>query len=503
MKRILSISETCLLVLAAVGVTGSYPRRRNIRRFGSREKGYQSSSYICSGDYEGMNVNASLNTLYDLARWDASPPVYEDATDVEGAEPYYYLSKSGRQFYIRPIWFEALPYLDKPCTRVFSWLSTPVVDDASYWNATAPAVVLVHGGGGTAFKDWCEEWAQNDYGSIAIAVEGQTDVPDNSNPPLRWATHEWSGPYRVGAAFSDTYLPMGQQWMFHAVADTILATSLLRSLEQVHTYQVGVTGVSWGGVITSTVIGFDDRFVFAIPGYGCGALADSKSLMGYQISGLNEVVRQQYLNIWDPVLRMPNVTIPTLWISWPQEFHFPLPDQAATYEALPTQAQVMDLLIPNLGHSHARIYTREENYVFADSIIETGIMWARQVNQNEVDLEMPMTALLDDDSPPNAHFQTFVNVLFETNTPFEIATLISTTGNTTIASGSRHWVESVTNTLDNISCATPAEGGRCIWSVSALLPPATTSWYINACTSVNKRVCISSKYNEKQMEPLS
>ena len=36
-------------------------------------------------------------------------------------------------------------------------------------------MVLVHGGGGTAFKEWVEKWNARGYAAISIAVEGQTD----------------------------------------------------------------------------------------------------------------------------------------------------------------------------------------------------------------------------------------------------------------------------------------------------------------------------------------
>ena len=39
-------------------------------------------------------------------------------------------------------------------------------------------------------------------------------------------------------------------------------------------------GVSWGGVITSTVMGIDSRFAFAIPTYGCGHMADAENHWG-------------------------------------------------------------------------------------------------------------------------------------------------------------------------------------------------------------------------------
>jgi cephalosporin-C deacetylase-like acetyl esterase len=39
-----------------------------------------------------------------------------------------------------------------------------------------PGMVLVHGGGGTAFKEWVQKWNAQGFAAISIAVEGQTDV---------------------------------------------------------------------------------------------------------------------------------------------------------------------------------------------------------------------------------------------------------------------------------------------------------------------------------------
>ena len=114
---------------------------------------------------------------------------------------------------------------------------------------------LVHGGGGSAFKNWVQEWNARGYAAISIAVEGQTD----NRVGKAWQSHEWAGPKRNGI-YHDSAESLQNQWMYHAVADTILANSLIRSIDGVDASRVGILGISWGGVITSTVIGIDDRF---------------------------------------------------------------------------------------------------------------------------------------------------------------------------------------------------------------------------------------------------
>lgn len=188
---------------------------------------------------------------------------------------------------LKAIYFDALDWKGKP-TKVFGWLGLPENRDGK-----VPGVVLVHGGGGTAFKEWVKKWNDQGFAAISIAVEGQTDqrntaVKDQDNPK-GWKKHDWAGPRRSGI-YGDSGEPLKDQWMYHAVADTILANSLLRSLPDVDAKKVGLMGISWGGVITSTVMGIDDRFAFAIPTYGCGNLATAENQYGRAL-GKNEVYK--------------------------------------------------------------------------------------------------------------------------------------------------------------------------------------------------------------------
>jgi hypothetical protein len=82
---------------------------------------------------------------------------------------------------------------------------------------------------GTAFKKWVELWAKKGYAAISIAVEGQTDEPLSSTSRLDnrfYASHSHSGPKRSGV-YGDCKEPIEDQWMFHAVANTVLARLLL------------------------------------------------------------------------------------------------------------------------------------------------------------------------------------------------------------------------------------------------------------------------------------
>lgn len=61
-------------------------------------------------------------------------------------------------------------------------------------------------------------------------------------------------------------------FMVHATSDISLAYNLINSLPEVKKGETGITGISWGGIISSRGIGEDTRFKFAMPVYGCGNL---------------------------------------------------------------------------------------------------------------------------------------------------------------------------------------------------------------------------------------
>lgn len=334
----------------------------------------------------------------------------------------------------KTIYYDALDYLGEE-TRVFAWVGIP--EDASEDNPV-PAMVLVHGGNGTAYSAWVDKWLEVGYAAISIAVEGQTDEEDEDG---NWVYHDWAGPARTGIYGGTEGLT--DQWMYHAVADTVLANSLMRSLPEVDAENVGVTGISWGGVITSTVMGIDDRFNMAIPIYGCGDMDNADNWWG---KALDE--NDTYINVWDPMVRMENATMPSLWLSWPEDNNFPIDRQAVSYRGSPGERMVT--LIPSMGHSHNAGWSAEESYDFADSVVETGTIWAKQLDVEVSD---------DEDS---------ATVTFSSTKEISGAALISTTD--TDVEGDRTWTESE---------ATLTETSDGIWEVAVSLPTDVTGWYVN------------------------
>jgi cephalosporin-C deacetylase-like acetyl esterase len=349
---------------------------------------------------------------------------------------------------VRAIFYDALTWQGKP-TRVFAWIGLPAQREGK-----VPGMVLIHGGGGTAFKEWVQKWNAQGFAAISIAVEGQTDVNENKvKGRSSWARHAFAGPARDGT-FADTKLPLKEQWMYHALADTMLANSLLGSLPEVDASKIGVMGISWGGVITSTVIGLDERFAFGVPTYGCGHLFDAENHWGRALHD-----NEGYKQLWDGMNYADRVKMPVLWLSWPQDSHFPLGCQAEHYRKTPGPRMVS--LISKMGHSHPAGWNPPDSYSFAKSVVETGKPWGN--------------------SPSATTKDGHAIAVFHSAKPITRAVLVSTTDKG--FTGTRKWVETP-------AAAASGGGGT---TASAPLPTGTTAWYINAYAD---KLTLTSDYQE-------
>jgi dienelactone hydrolase len=337
---------------------------------------------------------------------------------------------------IRPLLYDGLPYRSKP-TRVFAWYGAPAGR-----TGRVPGIVLLHGGGGTAYREWVKKWNEHGFAAIAVALEGQTDerverAPATADSP--WKRHPWAGPARNGI-YGDSDQPLADQWMYHAVADAVLANSLIRSFPEIDTTKVGVTGISWGGVIASTVVGIDTRFAFAIPTYGCGSLADADNQWGKALHD-----NSLYREVWDPVVWLPNARMPAFWFTWLADVHFPLTSQSASYRAAAGPRMVA--VLKDMKHSHPAGWNPPDSYAFAVAVVREGRPWLRQESQRRADGK--------------------AMVEFSSAKPIDGGVLFSTAGSG--FTGRRKWIE---------TAATVGQYGTRV-RVVAELPADTRAWFMN------------------------
>jgi dienelactone hydrolase len=232
-----------------------------------------------------------------------------------------------------------------------------------------PAMVLVHGGGGTAFEEWVRLWVGRGYAAIAMDTCGQIPVGDYG----RWFRDEQGGPPGWGG-FDQVAQPLEDQWTYHAVADVILAHSLIRSLPEVDPDRTGLTGISWGGYLTCIVAGIDRRFKLAVPVYGCGFYRDT--IFENNLESLGQEAAARWLKTWDPAVYLPNAGMPILWVNGSNDFAYTLGAMQRSY-LLPGGPRTLCVRL-RMPHGHGGAGENpEEIRVFADSLLKGGTPLAR------------------------------------------------------------------------------------------------------------------------------
>lgn len=261
---------------------------------------------------------------------------------------------------VSELFYAGLPWRGRP-TRVYAYLGLP--REAS--TKPVPAMVLVHGGGGTAFDEWVREWTRRGYAAIAMDTCGCTAGGEHLKRPR----HEHGGPPGCGG-FREMDRPVADQWMYHAVADIVLANSLLRSLPQVDPQRIGLCGISWGAILGCIVAGIDTRFVFAIPVYGCGYFLENEYAWVPQVGPDLVDLRPRWARTWDPAHWLGDVTMPTLWLTGISDFAFSLPQVQKSYRLVrgPRTLSVHKDMV----HGHEPVFVQPEVYAYADHHLRGG-----------------------------------------------------------------------------------------------------------------------------------
>ncbi|MGI5869842.1 MAG: alpha/beta hydrolase family protein [Kiritimatiellia bacterium] len=210
---------------------------------------------------------------------------------------------------VKAVWLENVPWKGR-ATRFFAYYALPPGATAG---KKVPGIVLVHGGGGTAFHRWVRTWNARGYAAIAMDTCG--GLPGDAEHSMCHTRHAWSGPNGWGC-FADEGLKPEEQWPYHAVETVIRSHTFLRSLPEVDAGKIGLTGISWGGVLMIIASGVDSRFAFAAPVYACGNLR-KHSLWTPEIGA-------RWDELWDPAQYARHCRVPTLWCTGTNDRFFPL-----------------------------------------------------------------------------------------------------------------------------------------------------------------------------------
>jgi dienelactone hydrolase len=267
-------------------------------------------------------------------------------------------------------------------TEVFAFYASPATLGESEPDATFPAVVLIHGGGGTAFSQWVWLWAKRGYAAIAMDLAGRRPMDPEfdsaSGEPKRNQSAAKSTRTRLpnggpdhGRAqkFDSIGGDISDDWPFHAVSNVIRAHSIVRDLPDVDADRTAVTGISWGGYTTCLVASLDDRFKAAVPVYGCGFLFEGESVQKPAIDKL-EKRREDWIKAYDPSSLLPRCRVPILFVNGTNDIHYPLDSYQKSFDVVPGVKQMR--IEVNMRHSHQAGWAPQEIGLFIDSFCRDG-----------------------------------------------------------------------------------------------------------------------------------
>ena len=274
---------------------------------------------------------------------------------------------------VEALFFEGESYRGKQ-TRVFAWMGFPY----GKGNDRCPAMVLLHGGGGTAFDEWVRIWNRRGYAAIAIDQCGcvpEQSEPQDGQPHER---HEHGGPPGWDASFDQMHDEPGEQWQYHAIIAAMRAHNLLAARPEVDENRIGLTGISWGGYMTCLVAAVDSRYKCAIPVYGCGYLGENSVWRETAFPQRDPQTVERWLNSWDPSVFLPETTMPFCWVSGTNDLAYPLDSLQKSYRLTPTDRSLC--IRTEMPHSHPDGWAPLEIGVFADSILAAGAPLAKVID---------------------------------------------------------------------------------------------------------------------------
>lgn len=352
-----------------------------------------------------------------------------DTKDIYKVPEYKVLTEDS----VKGIIYHGLSYKGK-AKNVFAYYSSPgTLSGNPSEDSNLPAVVLVHGGGGTAFKQWVLLWARKGYAAIAMDlrgndatkkhIQGGFDEPDGLTPYFTITEH------------------LNEQWMYQAVADVILAHNLIRSFNGVDSNRTALTGISWGGIISSTLAGIDNRFKVVVPVYGCGYLHQS-SAMKKELDKLDDSSRATWVKQYDPSNYLSKAKMPMLFINGTNDGSFFLDSYAKTYDLVRDKKLSIKI---GLKHNHAHGWGNREIYSFINSYLN-----------NTVSLPSVEHLIINKGQ---------VRARVKSQLPITNAYLNYTT-DTLTSLKDRHWIQKEINIKNNELLMTKVPASATIWYLS-------------------------------------
>jgi len=233
---------------------------------------------------------------------------------------------------VEEIYYQSRTYQGKPA-KIFAYFCYPA-------NAPEklPAILLSHGGGGTAHLGRSLAWARRGYAVLTLDLPGKGEQRASSRS---------TGPDMDVPTLLKTTPNPEDNYLVHAVAATRNGITYLTQREEVDPERIAMVGLSWGGVLTILTNGQDKRLKTAVNVFGAGYIPE-----GCTWQTRFDLMEKEELAAWntliDPKNFLKSQHAPILFITGTNDHCYYLPTFQKSYAQVTVPKKLY--LVPNLRH---------------------------------------------------------------------------------------------------------------------------------------------------------
>lgn len=233
---------------------------------------------------------------------------------------------------VEEIYYQSRSYQRKP-TKIFGYFCYPV-----HRHGKLPAILLSHGGGGTASLPRSISWASRGYAVLSIDLPGKGENRAGSRS---------TGPDMDVANLLRTQPDPSHNYLVYAVAAARNGITYLTQRKEVDPDRIGMIGLSWGGVLTLLTNGQDNRLRAAVNVFGAGYIPEGCTWADWfsAMPAFDKEVWDKYL---DPKNFLKTQHAPILFITGTNDHCYYLTTFQKSYEEVTSEKAFY--LIPNLRH---------------------------------------------------------------------------------------------------------------------------------------------------------
>lgn len=234
--------------------------------------------------------------------------------------------------HVEEVYYQSRSYQGEP-VKIFGYFCFPA--GARH---KLPAILLVHGGGGSAHLGRTLDWARRGYAVLTIDLPGRGDQ--------RWCSRS-TGPDMDVPNLLLTKTNLQDNYLVHAVAAARNGITYLTQRKEVDPERIGMVGLSWGGVITLLTNGQDKRLKTAINVFGAGYIPEGCTWQDrFNVKTHEELAR--WYSYLDPKNFLKTQHASILFITGTNDHCYYLPTFQKSYDEVTVPKKLV--LIPNLRH---------------------------------------------------------------------------------------------------------------------------------------------------------